>query len=77
MSVKKLLAKQEAGFMSLHDVLTEMTKIDDASYQQAATALHRLIMKNPIDAAPTWWTKTILNVLEGAIVESGVQVVLA
>lgn len=61
MSVKKLLEKQEADFISLHDVLTSMTKIDGASYQQAATVLHRLITENPDEWLFMWQTKTALH----------------
>jgi hypothetical protein len=61
MSVKKLLAQQEAGFISLHDVLTRMAEIDGASYQQAATVLHRLIAADPDKWLFMWWTKTALH----------------
>lgn len=59
MGVKNLLAKQEAGFISLHDVLTLMTKIDEASYCEAATALHRLLWSDP--GALQWWIKAPLH----------------
>lgn len=61
MSVKKLLAQQEAGFISLHDVLTRMTEKDGASYQEAATVLYRLIATYPEEWLFMWWTKTALH----------------
>lgn len=54
MSVKNLLAKQEAGFISLHEVLTKMTQIDGANYQEAATLLHRLLWANDEELRPQW-----------------------
>jgi hypothetical protein len=43
MSVKKLLEQQAVGYITLHEVLTRMTKIDGATYQEAATVLHRAL----------------------------------
>ncbi|GAB1394782.1 hypothetical protein MASR1M60_29460 [Rhodocyclaceae bacterium] len=54
MSVKNLLAEQAAGFISLHDVLNRMTQVDGASYQEAATLLHRLLWAENEDARPRW-----------------------
>jgi hypothetical protein len=54
MSVKKLLAKQKAGFISLHEVLTRMTRIDGASYEEAATLLHQLLFTDDPDR-PAWF----------------------
>ena len=54
MGVKKLLEKQDAGFISLHDLLLEMTKAGDGcTLQEAATALCSLLrntdrLKRPI-----------------------------
>lgn len=58
MSVKKLLAKQEEGFVSLHDVLTQMMA-DGSSYEEAATALYRLL-RNGDEEPPQWWIKDAL-----------------
>ena len=44
MGVKKLLAKQDAGFISLHDLLLKMTKAGDGcTLQEAAMVLCRLL----------------------------------
>lgn len=56
MSVKELLAKQEAGFISLHEVLRRMTQIDGATYKEAAIALFR-ILDAADKSAPGWWVK--------------------
>ena len=56
MSVRNLLVKQDAGFISLHETLTLMTLIDGASYGEAATLLYRLLWTDSEDV-PAWWTK--------------------
>ena len=61
MSVKDILAKQEAGFISLHEVLTKMTMIDGASYQEAAKVLYRLMNENQNNLLFVWHTKTDLK----------------
>jgi len=55
MSVKDLLATQQAGFISLHEVLTRMTQVDGATYQEAATLLHRLLWAEDENARPRWY----------------------
>ena len=60
MSVKNLLAMQEAGFISLHELLTLMTKIDGASYEQAATLLYRLLWSDR-SGMPNWWINNKLR----------------
>lgn len=54
MSVRNLLAIQQAGFISLHDVLTRMTQADGATYQEAATLLHRLLWAEDENIRPRW-----------------------
>ena len=54
MSVKNLLMTQTAGCISLHEVLTRMNKIDGATYQEAATALHRLLSAENEESRPSW-----------------------
>ena len=54
MSVKHFLKEQEAGFISLHDVLTRMTQIDGATYQDAAILLYRLLSAEDEDSRPPW-----------------------
>ncbi len=62
MSVKSLLSKQDAGFISLHEVLTRMTKVGDgATYQQAAMALFRLMMAEEKASVPKWFVIDNLN----------------
>ncbi len=44
MTVKELLKKQDASFISLHELLTKMTQSGDgATYQEAAVALYRIV----------------------------------
>jgi hypothetical protein len=54
MGVKRLLAKQTHGFISLHDVLTQMMEIDGATYQQAAEALYRQFWQEYEQGSPEW-----------------------
>ena len=60
--VKKLLANQETGFISLQDVLAKMTMPDGASYQEAAKVLYRLLSKTDKQERPQWQT---MNALDG------------
>jgi hypothetical protein len=60
MNVRNLLATQQAGFVSLHEVLTRMTQIDGASYQEAATLLHRLLRAEDEHFRPRWYECTTL-----------------
>lgn len=60
MSVKNLLAEQAAGFVSLHEVLTRMTQVDGASYQEAAILLHRLLWAEDEKLRPSWYEYTTL-----------------
>ena len=44
MAIKELLKRQDSSFISLHELLTKMTQLgDDATYQQAAAALYRIV----------------------------------
>lgn len=54
MGVKDLLKSQTAGYISLHDVLTRMTRIDGSTYQEAATALHRVLWEEDEKSRPVW-----------------------
>lgn len=60
MSIKNLLVKQQAGFISLHEVLTRMTQADGATYQEAATLLHRLLWAEDENIRPRWYEYTTL-----------------
>lgn len=60
MSVKNLLVEQAAGFVSLHDVLTRMTQIDGANYQEAAILLHRLLWAEDEKLRPSWYEYSAL-----------------
>lgn len=60
MSVKNLLAEQAAGFVSLHEVLTRMTQVDGATYQEAATLLHRLLWAADEISQPNWFEFSLL-----------------
>lgn len=45
MAVKELLKKQDSSFISLHELLTEMTQLGDgATYEEAAAALYRTVV---------------------------------
>lgn len=62
MSVKRLLESQAVGYITLHDVLTRMTRIDGATYQEAATALHRALWG--VDDSrdrPDWYRCDVLH----------------
>ncbi len=52
MGVKDLLAKQDSGFISFHELITRLTSLDNASYQQAALCLHRLLNNPQSDHVP-------------------------
>lgn len=54
MNVKNLLATQQAGFISLHEVLTRMTQADGATHQEAAMLLHRLLWAEDESVRPRW-----------------------
>ena len=58
MGVKKLLAKQDAGFISLHDLLLKMTQAGDGcTLQEAATVLFRLLDSSEHPDRPRWLIK--------------------
>lgn len=63
MSVKRMLAKRDAGFISLHEVLTRMTKVDGATYQDAAKALFRVMLDEEEDPSIKWKWRVISNLL--------------
>lgn len=62
MGVKDLLAKQDSGFISFHELITRVASLDNASYQQAALWLHRLL-NNPQSEciSPNFSGYTLLN----------------
>lgn len=62
MGVKDLLAKQDTGFISFHELITRVASLDNASYQQAALWLHRLL-NNPQSEyiSPNFSGYTLLN----------------
>ena len=62
MGVKDLLAKQDSGFISFHELITRVASLDHASYQQAALWLHRLL-NNPQSEyiSPNFSGYTLLN----------------
>ena len=61
MGVKKMLAQQSMGFVSLHDLLIRMTKLGDgASYKEAATLLHRLLYNEEDRLRPKWFSDSHL-----------------
>ena len=65
MGIKKLLAQKYAGFISLDEVLGQMSKSSGVSYQEAATALHILLEEAAFDA-PRWRVKNLLKGISGA-----------
>jgi hypothetical protein len=70
MSVKRMLAKRDAGFISLHEVLTRMTKVDGATYQDAAKALFRAMLDEEEAPSIKWKWRVISNLL-GKEIASG------
>lgn len=62
MGVKDLLAKQDSGFISFHELITRLMSLDNASYQQTALCLHRLL-NNPQSeyVPPDFSSYTLLN----------------
>ncbi len=65
MNVRELLKKQDAGFISLNEVLVRMTQIDGATYQEAATLLFRLIQPVSLQDEFSMWR--IADKLNGAM----------
>ena len=58
MGVKKFLEKQDAGFISLHDLLVQMTNAGDGcTLQEAAIALSRLLWEAGQYESPSWLHK--------------------
>lgn len=59
MGVKKLLEKQDAGFISLHDLLSKMTEAGDGcTLQEAAVALCALLWETDQFKRPSMLNKT-------------------
>ena len=54
MGVKKLLAEYDKAFMSLHEVLYRMKATDNATYEEAAQALSRLL-RDQTKSKPAWY----------------------
>lgn len=59
MSVKAFLAKEDADFVSLHEVLQGMMRANDCTYQEAAITLLRLIVRE--EWPPTWLSKSSID----------------
>lgn len=70
MGVKKYLAKANANFVSLDDVLRSMMKVDGCSYEEAATVL--LMLMNKESDAPSWYVKSQLRGVERDHGKSGI-----
>jgi hypothetical protein len=68
MGIKKLLAQKYAGFISLDEVLGQMSKSSGVSYQEAATALHILLEDDAFDA-PGWRVKHRLQGISVATID--------
>ena len=59
MSVKQLLQKQDASFISLHDLLLKMTLAGEGcSLEEAATVLFRLMSSSEFSDRPRWLMKS-------------------
>ena len=62
MGVKKLLAQQDAGFISLHDLLLKMTKAGDGcTLQEAAMVLCRLLADSDSSNRPRLKMKSLTH----------------
>lgn len=56
MSIHKVLARTDGGFIGLRDLLTNMAQANGATFKQAAAALYRLLMEaqGELLPAPAW-----------------------
>ena len=59
MNVKAFLAKEDGDFISLHEVLRGMMRVNECSYQEAAIAILRLMVQE--DHPPTWLSKSAVD----------------
>lgn len=59
MNVKAFLAKEDGDFVSLDEVLRGMMRASECSYQEAATAILRMMVRE--DWPPTWLSKTVVD----------------
>jgi len=62
MSIREMLARTDAGFVSLHDVILRLAHADGSSYEDAAAVLHRLLMAgdsaDAVHRRPRWHRHT-------------------
>jgi hypothetical protein len=77
MGVKRLLAKQTQGFINLHDLLTRMTEIDGATYQQAAEALYSQFWQEYGEGSPEWCKTELVSGLMSADLHAADKILLS
>jgi len=52
--IKALLAKEDTNFISLHELLTALSRAGNCSYQDAARLLLRRLQNTDSDYRPSW-----------------------
>lgn len=57
MGIKEMLAEEDAGFISLRQLLTEMVRTESCSLEQAAAILYRRLKAE--NGTPDWVTYTL------------------